>query len=60
MAEIVNLNRVRKRLERAAEADRAVANRARHGRTRAERAREKEEADRVDRALDGASLKADP
>ena len=60
MAEIVNLNRVRKRLARAAAADTAAANRIRHGRTRAERTRAGEEAERRARTLDGALLAPPP
>ncbi len=57
MAEIVNLNRTRKRLAREAASAAADVNRVRHGRTRAERERTREEADRLVRTLDGASLR---
>ncbi len=53
-AEIVNLRRVRKasaRVEREAE---AAANRARHGRTKGERAVQALETRRAGRVLDGA------
>ena len=53
-AEVVNLRRVRKataRVEREAE---AAANRARHGRTKGERAVQGLEARRAARSLDGA------
>lgn len=54
MADIINLSRARKGKQRAA--DRAVAaeNRARHGRTKAEKAREAAESAAADRTLDGA------
>ena len=42
MAEIVNLNRVKKARAREDAAAEAVANRAKHGRTRAEKARDAE------------------
>lgn len=54
MAEIVNLTRFRKdraRADRRAEAD---ANAAKHGRSKAERAREEADAARARAALDGA------
>ncbi len=53
-AELVNLRRIRKasaRVEREAE---AAANRARHGRTKGERAVQVLETRRAGRALDGA------
>lgn len=56
MGDVVNLRRVRKvrqRTEAAAEAD---ANRARHGRTRTERAAMEAAADLLRRTLDGAAL----
>jgi hypothetical protein len=58
MGEIVNLRQVRKdkaRIEKSAE---AAANRARHGRTLAERERDRLEEERARRTLDGA--KHDP
>ena len=59
-AEVVNLRRVRKakaRDERAAEAD---ANRARHGRTRAERDGHAVAAERLTRVLDNHRLDTPP
>ncbi|WP_431283003.1 DUF4169 family protein [Humitalea sp. 24SJ18S-53] len=54
MAEIVNLNRVRKQKSRAAATEQAAANRVKHGRTLAERARDAEETRARERLLDGA------
>ncbi len=54
MAEIVNLRLARKAKKRADKAIEADANRARHGRTKAEKQRDRMEEDRVVRALDGA------
>lgn len=51
MAEIVNLRLVR---QRAHAATAAAANRARHGRTRAERTRDAAEAERLTRTVEGA------
>jgi hypothetical protein len=59
MAEIVNLRRVKKARARRKEAAEAAANRARHGRTREERAAEALDGERRDRALDGARLSRD-
>ena len=54
MAEIVNLNRARKR-KRAAEKEKAAeANRVKFGRTKAEKDAVRAESERADRALDGA------
>lgn len=54
MAEIVNLRLARKARERAAREAQAQANRARHGRTRAEREVQLLDAARDARKLDGA------
>ncbi|WP_338664282.1 DUF4169 family protein [Pararoseomonas sp. SCSIO 73927] len=56
MAEIVNLNRARKARDRAAAETEAAANRAAHGRTRAERAKDAEAKAKRDALLDGARL----
>ena len=56
MAEIVNLRRVRKALQKTADAAAAGTNRAKHGRTRAERIAVETEAARLRRVLDGAAL----
>ncbi len=60
MAEIVNLNKLRKRRARADAEALAAANRAKHGRTGAERAREEIEAARRERAVAGAKLEGGP
>ena len=60
MAEIVNLRHARKRKVRAGQAAIAATNRALHGRTAAERERDRQEADRARRLLDGARLPDGP
>ncbi len=59
MVEIVNLNKARKRLLREAEQANAASNRVRHGRTRAERDRERQDTERARRTLDGAEMPAE-
>jgi hypothetical protein len=54
MAEIVNLNRARKASVRADKQAQAAANRTKHGRTKAEKARDKVETERHHSTLDGA------
>ncbi len=54
MAEIVNLRSVRKAKAKAEKANVAQANRAKFGRTKAEKARDKSEAERAARTIDGA------
>jgi hypothetical protein len=54
MAEIVNLRQARKARKRAEDAAQAQANRARHGATKAERRTVQDDADRLERTLDGA------
>jgi hypothetical protein len=56
MAEIVNLNRARKARDRVTAEAKAAANRAAHGRTRAERAKDKAAKAQRDALLDGARL----
>ncbi|WP_420140628.1 DUF4169 family protein [Sphingomonas sp.] len=56
MAEIVNLRRFRKARARDAEATIAQANRALHGRTPQERQRDKLEAARLERQMEGSRL----
>lgn len=56
MAEIVNLNRARKARDRAAARQTAEANRAKFGRSKAEKQADAVERARSDRALDGAKL----
>jgi len=60
MAEIVNLNRARKTRARAVATEKAAANRAAHGRTKAERLRDAEEKARRDALLNGARLEDGP
>ena len=54
MAEIVNLNRARKAKARAEKQAEAAANRAKHGRPKAEKALDRSEAARLESLLDGA------
>jgi Domain of unknown function (DUF4169) len=54
MAEIINLRLARKAKGRATAQEAAAANRARHGRTKAERDRLAQEAERAARLIDGA------
>jgi hypothetical protein len=51
--EVVNLNKARKAREKAEAANKAKANRAKHGQTTAERFKAKLDALRSDRSLDG-------
>ena len=52
MGDIVNLRRFRKNLERERAEERALENRARHGRTKAERQRDADTQDRLASDLD--------
>jgi hypothetical protein len=54
MTGIVNLNRVRKAKARAAQDAEAAANRAKHGRTKAEKENDRRAEDRRRALLDGA------
>ena len=54
MGEIVNLNRVKKQQARAAATAEAAANRAKHGRTAAEKANDRRAEARRQAMLDGA------
>ncbi len=54
MGEIVNLNRARKARAKADDRATAAANRAAHGRTRADRDQAEAERERAARLLDGA------
>ncbi len=56
MGEVVNLNRVRKDRAKAEARATASANRAAHGRTKAERTRAETERERAARLLDGSKL----
>lgn len=56
MGEVVNFRRARKARDRAEAAKTADANRAKFGRTKAERDAEAADAARIERTLDGAKL----
>ncbi|HEX6101604.1 MAG TPA: DUF4169 family protein [Alphaproteobacteria bacterium] len=59
MGEIVNLNKARKNHNRAVKARKAAENRVRHGRTRAEKAKDEDESVRRKHELDGSKLDKD-
>ncbi|MEZ5667602.1 MAG: DUF4169 family protein [Alphaproteobacteria bacterium] len=59
MADIVNLRQARKRKARAEKERDAAANRARFGRTGAQKACDRMDQERRDRGLDGARLDDD-
>jgi hypothetical protein len=56
---VVNLNRFRKKKQRDEKAKQAEINRIRHGRTQAEKDRERTERERAARAIDGKRLERD-
>ena len=56
MGEVVNLRRARKARDRAEAAKLAEANRAKFGRSKAQRETDKASVARVDRTLDGAEI----
>lgn len=56
MAEIVNLRTARKARDRRVAQEAAAANRARFGRTRAEKTATEAEAARIERTVDGARI----
>ncbi|HYI69645.1 MAG TPA: DUF4169 family protein [Skermanella sp.] len=56
MGDVVNLNRFRKAKEKAAREAQAAANRTRHGRTKDQRTREKDEAARIAKELEGKKI----
>jgi Domain of unknown function (DUF4169) len=60
MGDIVNLRHVRKARARAEKAEVAAENRARFGRTKAEKSRDKAETEVVARTLDGAKRTPPP
>ncbi|CAK0748438.1 Amidase [uncultured Gammaproteobacteria bacterium] len=59
MAEVINLNRVRKQREKQQREVSAAANRAKFGRPGAEKRLERAKQDRSDRDLDGKRLEPD-
>ena len=59
MAEIVNLRMARKAKGRAADKAQADANRAKHGRSKAERKATESEAERLTRTVEGAKREKD-
>ena len=59
MAEVVNLRLARKAKKRAGEVDKAAANRAKFGQSKAAKSQQRNDAARADRLLDGAKLDRD-
>ncbi len=59
MADVINLNRARKAKAKAEKKATAATNRAKHGRTKAERVKDQAEAEKVRTMLDGAKLEDD-
>jgi hypothetical protein len=59
MAEIVNLRMARKARARSEAGQAAAESRAKHGRTKAEKARDQREAERFARTVDGARREDD-
>ena len=57
---VINLNRFRKKKQRAEKAKQAEINRIRHGRTQAEKDRERLERERAARLIDGKRLERGP
>jgi hypothetical protein len=56
MADVVNLNQYRKRRDRREDDKDAAANRVRHGRTKAERAKLRRESEKAAKDLDDKRL----
>jgi hypothetical protein len=56
MAQIINLRMARKAQARAADTAQAEANRAKHGRNKAEKSATQAEVARIDRVVEGARL----
>jgi hypothetical protein len=57
---VVNLNRFRKKKQREEKAKQAEINRIQHGRTNAERERDRVERERAWRGMEGKRLERDP
>ena len=57
MAKVINLNKFRKRKRKDEAAKQAETNRRLHGRTKAERERERAERQKLDSTLDGAFMR---
>ena len=60
MGDVVNLNQFRKKRDRAAKAQQRAVNRARTGRTKAERQMTRAEAAQGEAALDGKRIDHEP
>jgi hypothetical protein len=60
MTKVVNLNKFRKRKAREEQEKRAEVNRRLHGRTKAERARDAAQKERLEKQVDGKRLEDSP
>jgi hypothetical protein len=60
MSKVVNLNKFRKRKAREEKEKRAEVNRRLHGRTKAERARDLAQKERLEKQVDGKRLESVP
>jgi hypothetical protein len=60
MSNVVNLNKFRKRKAREEREKRAEVNRRLHGRTKAERARDAAQKERLEKQVDGKRLEEPP
>jgi len=60
MTKVVNLNKFRKRKAREEQEKRAEVNRRLHGRTKAERARDALQKERLEKQVDGKRLEDSP
>jgi hypothetical protein len=59
MADIINLNKARKRRKKGEKAEMAAANRSKHGRSGSQKRLDKEPTQRVDQTLDQSKLDKD-
>lgn len=60
MGDVINLNKARKARLKAEARGRADANRAKFGRTKAEKEKERHEKDRLDKLVDGSKIQIPP
>jgi len=60
MAEIINLNKHRKAKTRDAHESQSAANRTKYGRTKAEKANDRQAEERAERAHEGGKLDIEP
>jgi len=60
MGDVINLNKARKARLKVEDRKRADANRAKFGRTKAEKESERHERDRLDKLVDGSKIQVPP